>query len=235
MSKKAKGIFAVIFSLIISLITVFMINEYLNTETQRRVEQASADTHSVVVFASDLTAGTIVLAKDLLVRQYPSHLINHNWFLQNEAGLIIGQELRVDGSKGEPVSKRGLLNQQNTGLSRQLPDGHYAITVSTDNLGLHNALLKPGDVVDIAFVGEHFESGIATESFENIEVFDIHGLNDGYGSYALTLLIKPDDVDEFTRAMGSGMLVWARSSSSSREDVWNTESLTSKVMSWTAY
>ena len=81
MSKKAKGIFAVIFSLIISLITVFMINEYLNTETQRRVEQASADTHSVVVFANDLTAGTIVLAKDLLVRQYPSHLINHNWFL----------------------------------------------------------------------------------------------------------------------------------------------------------
>ncbi len=112
MSKKAKGIFAVIFSLIISLITVFMINEYLNTETQRRVEQASADTHSVVVFANDLTAGTIVSAKDLLVRQYPSHLINHNWFLQNEAGLIIGQELRVDGSKGEPVSKRGLLQLQ---------------------------------------------------------------------------------------------------------------------------
>lgn len=233
-NKKAKGIFAIGFSVIISLITVFMINEYLNKETSRRVKQASADTFSVIVFSENINAGTEIAAKNLLVREYPSHLMNQNWFLKSEAGAVIGKELRVDVKQGEPVSKPLLFNRQNAGLSRQLPEGYYAITVATDSLGHHRTLLKPGDVVDIAFMSDTYRDKPVKTSFSGVEVFDIHGGDGGYGNVALTLLLKPEWVGAFTKAMGQGMLVWARSESLANQNPWRAQELTTQVMSWTA-
>ena len=123
-------------------------------------------------------------------------------------------------------------NNQNNGLSEVLPNGYYAITVTTDNLGHHNALLKVGDLVDIVFVGESFESSREYVSFEEIEVFDIHGLQEGYGSYSLTLLVEPEKVAAFTRAIGSPMLVWARGRHLDQASIWHQDSKQSKVQPW---
>ncbi|MCK7458276.1 Flp pilus assembly protein CpaB [Idiomarina aminovorans] len=232
MTKKAKWIFAVVFSSVISVVTVFLIHQYLQQETSRRLEAASKNTGSVIVFARELEAGKILGANDLLVRKYPEELINDHWYMENSAGLVIGQELRTAVGPGEPVSQRVLLSRANSGLSEKLPNGYYAITVNTDNLGHHNAMLKTGDVVDIAFVGDSFKQSKRYISFSEIEVFEIHGLQEGYGSYSLTLLIAPQKVKAFTQALGRPMLVWARGRQSSQLNVWAEDLKQSKVAPW---
>ncbi|WP_417440468.1 Flp pilus assembly protein CpaB [Idiomarina sp.] len=232
MKKKAKWIFAVIFSSIISMVTIFLINQYLQQETSRRLQEASGNADSVVVFSKDLNVGDILEVSDLLVRKYPHELINEHWYLESAANLIIGRKLRSSVKSGEPVSERVLSNNQNNGLSEVLPNGYYAITVTTDNLGHHNALLKVGDLVDIVFVGESFESSRQYVSFEEIEVFDIHGLQEGYGSYSLTLLVEPEKVAAFTRAIESPMLVWARGRHLEQASIWHQDSKQSKVQPW---
>ncbi|MDV6326597.1 SAF domain-containing protein [Idiomarina sp. PL1-037] len=232
MTKKAKWIFAVIFSSIISMVTVFLIHQYLQKETSRRLQEASGSAGSVVVFSKDLNAGDILEVSDLLVRKYPHELINEHWYLESSASLVIGRKLRNSVKSGEPVSERILSNNQNSGLSEVLPNGYYAITVTTDNLGHHNALLKVGDQVDIVFAGDSFESSREYLSFEKIEVFDIHGLQEGYGSYSLTLLVEPEKVAAFTKAIGSPMLVWARSRHLDQVSIWHQDSKQSKVQPW---
>ncbi|MAO67717.1 MULTISPECIES: SAF domain-containing protein [Idiomarina] len=232
MTKKAKWIFAVSFSFVISIVTVWLINQYLQQETSRRLEEASRSTGSVVVFAKDLTAGHVLSAKDLLARKYPEELINENWYVEREAGLVLGRQLRDSVEPGEPVSERVLVNNRNSGLSEKLPNGYYAITVNTDNLGHHNALLKEGDVVDIVFVGDSFDRGREYNAFSSIEIFETHGLEEGYGSYSLTLLIAPNEVKSFTRALGSPMLVWARGRQLSKTKVWSKDLKQSKVEPW---
>lgn len=232
MTKKAKWIFAVIFSSIISMVTVFLIHQYLQQETSRRLQEASGSAGSVVVFSKDLNAGDILEVSDLLVRKYPNELINEQWYLESSASLIIGRKLRNSVKSGEPVSERVLSNNQNSGLSEVLPNGYYAITVTTDNLGHHNALLKVGDLVDIVFAGDSFESSREYVSFEEIEVFDIHGLQEGYGSYSLTLLVEPEKVAAFTRAIGSPMFVWARGRHLDQASIWHQDSKQSKVQPW---
>ncbi|RUO68859.1 Flp pilus assembly protein CpaB [Idiomarina ramblicola] len=233
MKKKAKWIFAVIFSSIISILTIFLIHQYLQQETHRRLQEASGNAGSVVVFSRELKAGDIIKVSDLLARSYPQELINNDWYIESSAGLLIGRQLRSSVQPGEPVSERFLLNNKNSGLSEKLPSGYYAITVSTDNLGHHNAMLKEGDVVDIVFVGEFNEKFRKYDFFEEIEVFDIHGLQEGYGSYSLTLLIDPLEVKAFTQAIGSPMLVWARGRHSDQIEIWHQESKQSKVEPWT--
>lgn len=232
MTKKAKWIFALIFSSIVSIVTVFLIHQYLQQETSRRLKEASGNAGSVVVFSKELNAGEIIEVSDLLVRKYPQALINENWYMESSAGMLIGRQLRSSVKPGEPVSERFLLNSQNSGLSEKLPNGYYAITVTTDNLGHHNSMLKVGDLVDIVFVGESFEQLREYVSFEEIEVFDIHGLQEGYGSYALTLLVEPERVKEFTRAIGNPMLVWARPRQSNEMSIWDQDSKKSKVEPW---
>ena len=63
MTKKAKWIFAVSFSFVISIVTVWLINQYLQQETSRRLEEASRSTGSVVVFAKDLAAGHVLVRR----------------------------------------------------------------------------------------------------------------------------------------------------------------------------
>lgn len=232
MTKKAKWIFAVIFSLIISILTIVLIHQYLQKETSRRLKEASGSAGSVVVFSKDLNAGDTLEVSDLLVRKYPHELINEHWYLESSASLIIGRKLRSTVNSGEPVSERVLSNNQNSGLSEILPNGYYAITITTDNLGLHNALLKVGDVVDVVFVGESFERSREYVSFEEIEIFDIHGLQEGYGSYSLTLLVEPEKVAAFTRVIGSPMLVWARGRHLDQASIWHQDSKQSKVEPW---
>jgi len=232
MTKKAKWIFAVVFSSVISVVTVFLINQYLQQETSRRLEAASKKTGNVVVFARELEAGKILGANDLLARKYPEELINEHWYLESSAGLVIGQKLRTAVSPGEPASERVLLTLKNSGLSEKLPSGYYAITVNTDNLGHHNAMLKAGDVVDIAFVGDSFNHSKRYISFRDVEVFEIHGLKEGYGSYSLTLLINPEKVKAFTQALGNPMLVWARGRQLSQLNVWAEDSKQSRVAPW---
>lgn len=232
MKKKAKWIFAVIFSSIISMVTIFLIHQYLQQETSRRLQEASGRAGSVVVFSKDLNAGDILEVSDLLVRKYPYELINEHWYLESSASLVIGRKLRNFVKSGEPVSERVLSNNQNSGLSEVLPNGYYAITVTTDNLGHHNALLKVGDLVDIVFAGDSFESSREYVSFEEIEVFDIHGLQEGYGSYSLTLLVEPEKVAAFTKAIGSPMLVWARGRHLDQASIWHQDSKQSKVQPW---
>lgn len=232
MTKKAKWIFAVIFSSIISLVTVFLIHQYLQQETSRRLKEASGSAGSVVVFSKDLDAGDTLEVNDLLVRNYPHELINEHWYLENSASLVVGRKLRSSVKSGEPVSERILSNNQNSGLSEILPNGYYAITVSTDNLGHHNAMLKVGDLIDVVFIGDSFERSREYVSFEEIEVFDIHGLQEGYSSYSLTLLVEPEMVADFTKAIGNPMLVWARGRHLNQASIWHQDSKQSKVEPW---
>jgi len=232
MTKKAKWIFAVFFSSIISILTIFLIHQYLQKETSRRLEEASGNVGSVIVFSKDLSAGDSIEVDDLMVREYPQELINDHWYVESSANLVIGRQLGTSVVPGEPVSERVLLNNKRSGLSEKLPSGYYAITVGTDNLGHHNAMLKVGDLVDVVFVGESFEQSRKYTSFGEIEVFDIHGLQDGYGSYSLTLLVEPEKVKAFTKAIGNPMLVWARGRNSESSNIWRQDSKQSKVEPW---
>ncbi|MDV6315441.1 Flp pilus assembly protein CpaB [Idiomarina sp. HP20-50] len=232
MTRKAKWIFAVVFSVLLSIVTVVLIHQYLQRETSRRLEQASGNARNVVVFASELQAGKALNANDLLVRKYPEELISAQWYLESSAGMLIGRQLRSDVQPGEPVSERVLSSNLNNGLSAKLPNGYYAITVETDNLGHHNAMLKTGDVVDIVFVGGSFEQSRQYTAFDNIEIFDVYGVQENFGTYSLTLLIESARVRDFTRALGNPMLVWAREHSSPNVDIWAKGTKQSKVAPW---
>jgi Flp pilus assembly protein CpaB len=100
-------------------------------------------TGRVVVAATDLRAGAVLVASDLEVAQWPTGLVPDG--VTGSPDELIGRTLAGGLRSGEPVTDRRLVGP---GLTAALPAGQVAAPVRLADLAVAG-LVRPGDRVDV--------------------------------------------------------------------------------------
>ncbi|MBL4742711.1 Flp pilus assembly protein CpaB [Idiomarina aquatica] len=235
MKTKFKWIIILVISLVMTAITLLFLQKYLSEETERRLAEAEPEGIKIVVFARALAADTTVSAEVLALREFPEHLISQQWLQQHQLAPFIGQSLRYAVDAGEPLTQAMLINTQFNGLSRQLPEGFYAVTLTASEVTLHNGLLAVGDSVDVIFKETTMSGEAKQHSFSAVEVFSLGG-NGGSGNYAannITLLIPASDIADFTRYQKDEYALWVRPSEMAEDtEHWRPTLPASRILQW---
>jgi pilus assembly protein CpaB len=107
----------------------------------------------VVVAKRDLASGERLEVEALAVRPMPTAYLPGGTFAAGDAASLLGRRLANDLKRGEAL-QHSALQPVLLSLSRTLPAGVRALTVSVDELNAHSGLLRAGDNVDVYLV-EH--------------------------------------------------------------------------------
>lgn len=145
----------IIMGVVLSLISVFLINLYIQQQRQEVIakakkvlEQSRAEQVSVLVAKMDIPPGTLIGSESLEVSIIPKKLAQPQ--AVTSLDRISGTVVIAPISKGEQVTlnKLGYVKQRG-GLAAITPVGRRAITISADNVSTLVGMLKPGDYVDV--------------------------------------------------------------------------------------
>ena len=176
-----------------------------------------------------------VFIDHLAVREFPQHLVSEQWLQQHQISDLIGQRLKYKVEQGEPLTRSMLVTDQFSGLSRQIPDDHYAVTLTATEVARHNGLLAVGDKIDLIFHQQTLTGEIIQHSFTDLRVFDLGGNNDGYAAAAngITILVPAQRIAAFTRYQKDNYSLWVRPTMmASGKTQWRPVAATSKVLEW---
>jgi Flp pilus assembly protein CpaB len=216
-------------------ITLLFLQKYLSEETERRIAEAEPEGVNVVVFSRSMSADSVLTADALALREFPEHLMSQHWLQQHQIAQFIGQRLRYAVEAGEPLTQSMLINSQFSGLSRQLPEDFYAVTLTANEVALHNGLLSVGDKVDVIFKETTMSGESKQHSFVAVEVFSL-GVNNSEGSYAannITLLIPANDIADFTRYQKDDYALWVRPTQMAEtKRYWKPKQPVSRILQW---
>jgi pilus assembly protein CpaB len=137
-----------------ALIAVFLINNYIQQQTEEARKLATTrqkDLVTVIVAKQDIPAG-MMIEENMLKEEtvYKSMLQPRT---ATSADRVVDKIAIVPISKGEQI----LLNKlaipgQERSLSQMVPRGKRAITIPVDNISSVGGMLKPGDHVDVVGV-----------------------------------------------------------------------------------
>ena len=210
MNPKIKWAIILIISVIMTVLTLLFLQKYLSEETQRRLAQAEPQGVAIVVFGESMQADQQLFAENLALREFPEQLVSAHWLQQDQVGGLIGRRMKYAVAQGEPLTESMLMAQQLGGLSRQLPDDFYAVTIAATESALHNGLLAVGDTVDVVFKSESFGQQVQQHVFSNLRVFDLGRQEEGYSSGGITLLVSKADIAKFTRYKNDDYALWVR-------------------------
>lgn len=235
MKTKFKWVIILVISLVMTAITLLFLQKYLSEETQRRLAEAEPEGINVVVFSRALPADAPISAEVLALREFPEHLLSQQWLQQHQIAPLLGHRLRYAVEAGEPMTQAMLINNQFDGLSRQLPDGFYAVTLAANEVALHNGLLNVGDRVDVVFQETTMTGEKRQHSFVAIEVFSLGG-HAGQGQYSgnnITLLIAAADIAAFSRYQKDDYALWVRPTEMPADKtLWQPIKPVSRILDW---
>ncbi|MGM0480573.1 MAG: Flp pilus assembly protein CpaB [Pseudomonadota bacterium] len=238
MKGKLKWILILLISLAMTAITLLFLQKYLSEETQRRLQQAEPESVPIVVFSQALTEDQMLVAEALALRDYPQHLVSNQWLMADDIGALLGRRLKYGVNQGEPLTEAMLIQQNFAGLSRQLPEHHYAVTLPSSEVARHNGLLAVGDRVDLVFY-RHLNNGErAQQAFTNLEVFDLGareaGYDSGYGAaLGITLLVPAESIRLFSHYRNDDYSLWVRASAMSGQQLdWQPVVPPTRILSW---
>ncbi|WP_404402425.1 Flp pilus assembly protein CpaB [Idiomarina seosinensis] len=240
MKGKLKWILILLISLAMTGITLLFLQKYLSEETQRRLQQAEPESLAIVVFARAVSEDEPLVAEALAVRDYPQHLVSDQWLTAADIGPLLGRRLKHDVSQGEPLTATMLIAHNFAGLSRQLPQHHYAVTLPSSDVARHNGLLAVGDSVDVVFYRQQPDGERAQQVFTDLTVFDLGSSSDGYDtSYSaalgITLLVPAESIRLFSHYQRDDYSLWVRASEmAARHSVWQPVAPPAQILSWSS-
>lgn len=111
----------------------------------------------VIVAARDLPAGHVLQAEDLASREMPSAFISAASWRPEQRSALEGQALLIGLSRGDPITRGALLDQDERALAARLRPGARAVTVPVDDVSSQAGLVRPGDHVDLLLAQETVE------------------------------------------------------------------------------
>src|SRR3989338_5749769 len=136
---------------VLGLIATFLINSYLQQQTEQARQRAIAGQKSLVtvIVAKQDIAANVALTENMLKEEtLPKNIVQPR--AATSIDRVVGRISLAPIAKGEQVllNKIALYGQEVT-LSSKIPRGKRAITVSIDNISSVGGMIRPGDHVDI--------------------------------------------------------------------------------------
>lgn len=119
---------------------------YVNSEPAPL--EAAVPSHTIVVAARDLPAGTILRREDLETLEWPGSAMPEGFATQ--AGEVVGRGLVVEVRKSEPMVAWKLADKEaGGGLAITIPEGMRAVSVEVDEVIGVAGFVLPGTRVDV--------------------------------------------------------------------------------------
>ncbi len=170
---KFKGKWSIVLSLVLALVSVFLIFRFLKTKER---EFSGGEPQRVVIAKTSLSKG-ISLTKDLLsYKLIPQDYIHPNAIPLKEVDLILSQPLRIDIKKGQLLLWENIgIEAARGGLSELLSKNERALTLAVDQVSGVAGLIRPNDRVDIlgSFTLPNESKNITTTLMQNVTILAV--------------------------------------------------------------
>ena len=111
----------------------------------------------VAVAATDLPAGRVLAATDLLRREVPAAYLPSGAYAARDAAAAVGRQLLQPVRRGDPILRSLVSGDNVPTLAARLRSGTRAVTVPVDEVSSQAGLVRPGDKVDVLLAEEHQE------------------------------------------------------------------------------
>ncbi|WP_027214391.1 Flp pilus assembly protein CpaB [Burkholderia sp. WSM2232] len=138
----------------------FLLYKYLNEREIRLKQEISANkTHAdvqVVVPARDLPAGTPLSSSDFVSREIQSDLVYDDMIRPDNFEQYRASHLVKPVRRGLPLRAADIDALRGRDFSDILPAGQRAVTVEIDTVNSTALLLRPGNRVDVYWIGKAF-------------------------------------------------------------------------------
>lgn len=104
---------------------------------------------SILVAKTDLSAGALLNADTVAIREMPQEWVQSNALRPIDFDRVANQRLTVALKSGEPVLSTLVAQVDKGALSSRVPAGRRAITVPVDEVNALSGMLEPGDYIDV--------------------------------------------------------------------------------------
>jgi pilus assembly protein CpaB len=200
---------ALIFSILLSLITVLILFNYINNLKNQPVTTIE---HTEVLTAINTIPAHVVITEDMIgTISIPSEAIHPE--AVNDKSIVIGSITTSEIIKGEQILKSHIVTKGGgTSLSYQIPDDMRAITIADSEIAGVGGYIVPEDKIDILVnysietEDEKTSKNIIYTQFQNIEVLKVGPINAEQGGIpsSLTILVTPEQAEVVAFASTNG-------------------------------
>ncbi len=203
-----------IFSAILGLTAVIMLQRYLSKERaklaaqERKLQAMFQDQVNVIVAAKDIAENTTITPELLGTQLIPSKFVQP--YTTSRAMDVVGWVAKAQIAQGEQILTNKLRREseklQAATLSGVTPTGKRAVTIGTDILTGVGGFVRPGDNVDVLWTfkagGQRDGELMTVTLFQNIGVLAVGGEMVGKVSasdhetthdYTVTLALHPQE------------------------------------------
>jgi pilus assembly protein CpaB len=204
-------------SLILAVISVFMIYIYIKKATAL----PEADEYiNVYTAAKTLPSKHIITNADIKQVKVLKEYLNSKAVLKKAD--IVGKRLKDSVIEGEQILRDRLIDEDNTALAYNIPQGKRAVSIDVnDQISVSN-LLRPGDYVDVivSFETEEFEGPVNKTLYprvtktiiQNVEVLalgqeqNIKDEKTKEPPKTITLAVSPEEAESLVYATEYGTI-----------------------------
>lgn len=198
---------------VLGLIATFLINSYLQQQSEQARQRAIAGQKSLVtvILAKQDIAANVALTENMLKEEVlPKNIAQPR--AATSIDRVAGRVSLAPIAKGEQVllNKIALSGQEVT-LSSKIPRGKRAITVSIDNISSVGGMIRPGDHADIVGMvplpamtpeGKQVSQMTTLPLFQDVLVIAVGqdfstggGKREGPSSPAITFALTPQEAN----------------------------------------
>lgn len=202
-------------ALVLGGITVFLVNNFLQSEAGGgRVQKMR--TVPVVVAAQDLKSGTKLEKVMLTVADWPADMAPEGAY--SDVATVIGEKppvLLQESKRGEIILPYKLSpHGARGGLPARIPEDMRAATIPVTEITGVAGFIAPGDFVDIlhtSTVGRSDELPVTRVLLQNVQVLGVDQVSSEDDAKpkivnAVTLLVNPESGQRLTLALATGSL-----------------------------
>lgn len=164
-----------------------------------------------VVAAHDLSAGELLEAHHVAVREFPAQMVASDSVAPEQyAALLQGRMLAAPLRAGDAILAVHAQAAAQAPFSARLAKGRRAITIPIDEVNSASGLLAPGDLIDLYVSFEHQRKRVTAPLLQGVQVLatgqatSAHGAAGAYGT--VTLDTSPEDAVKLVAARQGGTL-----------------------------
>lgn len=203
-------------ALVLGGITVFLVNNFLQSEVGDQGRVQKLRTVPVVVAAQDIKSGTKLEAVMLTAMDWPSETVPDGVYA--DVATVIGEKppvLLQETKRGEVILPYKLSpHGARGGLPVRIPEDMRAATIPVSEITGVAGFIAPGDFVDVLYtsaVGRSDKLPVTRVLMQNVQVLGIDQISSQDDAKpqivnAVTLLVNPESGQRLTLALATGSL-----------------------------
>ncbi len=200
--------FMFLLALFFAALTLRSVQQYLDKEIQKVEAQGQIPMVKRVVFNKNLTAGAVLEANDLAIREVPLEYISAQSVAPKDYQPYIGQMLKYSVQAGELLMPFYVEPVAQPAFSRRIQSGRRALSITVDRVNSISGLVRPGDLIDIYVSFDYQRRRITAPLLQGVYVLATDQNIDDRGTTqksitTLTLDLSPEDAAKLVAAKQS--------------------------------